>query len=421
MRIARRFPEKGTEASDFVLLHGRLSFRKTDGSDAGMPLWMQRVDAPNSGQDLRIHIGDRSDAAARLTIGPLDASTERVVMAVKAEDAVDIPTGTLNFGEKHRQMVNLWKKAFAVGTQTETLYFRSDNDFCWFRAGVHADGRSDPGAGGTLQLRLDQDARLHFGARTRQMLNLYLENYGIGVQLSTLYARSDADFCWFRGGAHNDTRGSAGGGTLQMKLDDGGNLTLYPGDLSLESGDVIVNGGSIDLRETGGGSNTDPFMITRRRVAYNQSDLRIVLGDDQDGTDRLVIGPNIYPSGNFLEKFVLKNNGDLVIAGSLYLGNSQKLPIDVVSGEVFINKQGNDSGTHYLLVTSRLSHVSTAVLIVALSDIQNVNTAVDARWRVSAGTGTAITSNIYEFPVYWRVDDIDGYLRSFSWVAIFGP
>lgn len=61
-----------------------------------------------------------------------------------------------------------------------------------------------------------------FGATTRQMLNLYNLDYGIGVNGGTLYYRSGSQHAWFRGGGHVDSPGgSAGaGGNVQMLLSD---------------------------------------------------------------------------------------------------------------------------------------------------------------------------------------------------------
>ena len=65
-----------------------------------------------------------------------------------------------------------------------------------------------------------------FGSQVRQMLNLWSTNYGIGVQSSTQYFRSDANFAWYKGGSHNDAELNAGGGTSLMTLDRNGNLSV---------------------------------------------------------------------------------------------------------------------------------------------------------------------------------------------------
>src|SRR5438874_388556 len=64
-------------------------------------------------------------------------------------------------------------------------------------------------------------ATLSFGSATRQMLNLYATDYGIGVQSTRLYFRSafGAGFCWFLGGTHSDSSDNPGsGGTVAMSL-----------------------------------------------------------------------------------------------------------------------------------------------------------------------------------------------------------
>ncbi len=67
--------------------------------------------------------------------------------------------------------------------------------------------------------------RIFFGAQTRQMLNLWGEEYGIGVQSSTTYFRSSSGFAWYRGGRHHDGEGDPGtGGVPLMRLDAAGNL-----------------------------------------------------------------------------------------------------------------------------------------------------------------------------------------------------
>jgi hypothetical protein len=77
-------------------------------------------------------------------------------------------------------------------------------------------------------MRLSDDTpNLSFGATTRQMLNLWGTQYGIGVQNGTVYFRTDNaaannGFIWYKGGVHNDAYGNAGGGAELMHLIDGG-------------------------------------------------------------------------------------------------------------------------------------------------------------------------------------------------------
>jgi hypothetical protein len=83
--------------------------------------------------------------------------------------------------------------------------------------------------GGTFtgQLNVSPSTILAFGNQTRQMINLWSTGYGLGVQNSTSYFRSDSRFSWHRGGTHTDTENSAGtGGTVAMTLDSTSNLSV---------------------------------------------------------------------------------------------------------------------------------------------------------------------------------------------------
>ncbi len=63
---------------------------------------------------------------------------------------------------------------------------------------------------------------LGFGAATRQMINLWNADYGIGIQNSTQYFRTGKNFAWFKGGSHDNGELIPGtGGVAQMVLKDG--------------------------------------------------------------------------------------------------------------------------------------------------------------------------------------------------------
>jgi len=74
-------------------------------------------------------------------------------------------------------------------------------------------------------VRFNSDTSLFFENATRQMLNLYNQIYGIGVQSDTLYFRTDTGYAWFRDGVHTNVQNDPGpGGLLLMRLDGSGNL-----------------------------------------------------------------------------------------------------------------------------------------------------------------------------------------------------
>lgn len=59
---------------------------------------------------------------------------------------------------------------------------------------------------------------MSFGANTRQMLNLWNAEYGIGVQSSTAYLRSNENFAFYTGGAHNNGALEPGTGGTRLML-----------------------------------------------------------------------------------------------------------------------------------------------------------------------------------------------------------
>lgn len=74
-------------------------------------------------------------------------------------------------------------------------------------------------------IHVSEDTSQFFGSSVRQMINLWSDRYGIGVQSSTHYFRTDSSgsFSWFRGGTHSNNANSPGaGGVEMMRLNSGG-------------------------------------------------------------------------------------------------------------------------------------------------------------------------------------------------------
>jgi hypothetical protein len=268
LTVAPRAAFTDVDAADFVTVDGRL---RTQGRiNAQADLWLEGSHAhfaspgleteedavitlgrdtgagASKEQRLRLRLGDAEVSTTYLSIGTGDP-LGTAVAEFHADGRLSIPTGLLDFGTTDRQEINLNTAATGIGTQSASIYLRSASEFSWYRGGVFSATPRDPGAGGQLQLVLDADGSFDFGARTRQMLSLWSSGgqhqYGIGVQSSTLYFRTAADVCWFRGGSHSDIRGNGGGGVLGMRLDDTSTLAV--------TGHVIV------------GSNSDAQLITR--------------------------------------------------------------------------------------------------------------------------------------------------------------
>lgn len=94
---------------------------------------------------------------------------------------------------------------------------------------------------------------IQFPRQLSQMINLYDQRYGIGIQSATQYFRTAANFAWFQAGSHNDNELNAGGGTLQMALISGnlvvGNKTSAGARLDVDgniraSGAIVPSAGN---------------------------------------------------------------------------------------------------------------------------------------------------------------------------------
>ena len=415
---------------DLFLHGGMASFQSVGGSDETVPLWIRRLAPPaGSGADLRIHIGDNPAATgARLTIGagasPYGWTDEKVVLAVRADDKVDVPSGRLRFSGTARQAIDLSVPNDAqpsprgIGWQGGSVYQRSAASHYWFQGGEPVAGEGDPGTGGQTLMQLSAAGSLYFGQDYRQLVNVDVgvQSFGVGVQNNTLYVRSPLNFAWYRGGSHDPAALSAGGGARAMSLDSGSRLTVEGGVRS--KGPVEIWDHPLDFRDAGGGTDTDPLEIARFNRGSDNNDLQVTIGDNLGGGDRFVVGPRI--SGAVQEQFVVRNDGNVSVAGDLFVKGRNVL-IDVIAGEVPLEQYGAGSGTYQLTVTSsRLSSVSEAQVMVALSHVHNEGSANDARWKVSyaAGSRTLLPPNQARFPIQWEVSDSDGHLHSFSYIAI---
>lgn len=452
LRIAPRIapiPPAGPDSADFATLEGRLqvdgrivaradvfvhggmaSFQSRGGSDETVPLTVRRVpDAVGSGADLRFQIGDNpGSSVARMTVGtglmPMSAEPEKIVVSFRADGKVDIPNGRLRFTGLARQAIDFGVTDDAtasengLGWQGANLYARTASAFYWYRSGVHDAAAGNPGAGGVQLMRLSAAGSLYFQGDYRQWVNLDSngETFGTGAQAHTLYQRSPGHFAWYRGGGPDPGELSPGGGATAMVLDDASRLTVEGGIRA--RGRVELHGVPLDFRMAGGGTDTDPLEIARINRGADRNDLQVTLGDNNDGQDRFVVGPNI--GGTVQPALIVANDGTAAVAGDLF-ARGQNVLIDVVAGEIQLEQLGAGTGVYPLDVTSsRIANVRDAQIMVALSHIHNVNAATDARWKVSyvPNSRQLLGGNKVRFPIQWEVDDVDGHLHAFSYIAV---
>jgi hypothetical protein len=106
-------------------------------------------------------------AGGDVQLGSATAGNEAVALWNSADgDYMDLFArsgtfrGNVGFGADTRQMINLWNTAYGIGVQANAAYFRTDNEFLWFKGGSHTNVFGDPGPGGTQIMRLGNTGNL---------------------------------------------------------------------------------------------------------------------------------------------------------------------------------------------------------------------------------------------------------------------
>jgi predicted DNA-binding antitoxin AbrB/MazE fold protein len=178
------------------------------------------------------------------------AAARRITM--HAQGGTDF-LGSVNFGQRTAQHLNLWGNTFGLGVQNNTLYGRTAGHFAWYNGGTHQDGELNAGGGTNLavlntngltintgNIRMNSGGNF-IGTLDREGHGVFAQSYGgghsFGSQDWTTYSRSARNFAWYLGGAHNGSELNAGGGAPLMGLNSSG-LNLISGSLSVGGGPV---------------------------------------------------------------------------------------------------------------------------------------------------------------------------------------
>ena len=151
----------GTAAINFAGVRNATENATANGRAALLALAGPGASVSSDRVEVQMEAQHSTASASRLGImgtasaHPLEIRTDnqaRLTLAANGNLSVN-PANTLSFGNATRQMLNLWGTDYGIGVQADTLYYRSNNDFSWFRQGTHNDDRNNPG-GGTELMRL---------------------------------------------------------------------------------------------------------------------------------------------------------------------------------------------------------------------------------------------------------------------------
>jgi len=119
-------------------------------------------------------------------------------------------------------------------------------------------------------------------------------------------------------------------------------LVWVEGDLRVDA-DIKLFGGKLDFRDNAGNPRDDedggvPFVI--RRIEDNGlggKDLQVVLGQKEDGNNRLVIGPTV--NGGLRGRLVVRDDGNVGIGTT-----TPGAKLEVHAGDLLLKASGDDPG-----------------------------------------------------------------------------
>jgi hypothetical protein len=146
---------------------------------------------------------------------------------------------------------------------------------------------------------------------------------------------------------------SAGARTLQVGTDSGAPPSFAPkltvddrGDLDIRgrldvTGDTALSG-RLDLVDPAG-VETDPLSLAREHPQPGKNDLKVTIGRDEAGDDRLLVGPVRSSDGSFREKLSLANDGTLRLTGSALVSRD----LTVGAGALGVVKTRHVDGKHF--------------------------------------------------------------------------
>lgn len=228
-------------------------------------------------------------------------------------------------------------------------------------------GTADPAgnklrvAGNILVDGADGKARMSFGSTTRQMLNLWAERFGIGIQNGTMYFRTDNHFAFHKGGVHADGALDPGAGGAAMLVIKDGNVgigTADPGSYKLNvTGNVKVGGaitpsvgnsasnGIMFPADPGGGSG-DAAWIRYMVVSGESTQLQIGTSNDPDDT------VSIWQYG---AERLLVSNGQVYLNGMVPFFSDRRLKRDIAPLGPMLGRVLQLQGVHYRWIDEKIS------------------------------------------------------------------
>ncbi|MES2438965.1 MAG: hypothetical protein V4584_07855 [Verrucomicrobiota bacterium] len=205
---------------------------------------------------IRVGFGDASGGDPYVWIGESDADDEMELRANKINLSTRTgATTNISFGQTTGQHVILYEgggDTYGVGVQGNTEYFRTGDQFAWFKDGIHSDTAFNPGTGGSTLMTLGAGGELDVRGTSSGygMLNrddqtkrwvTYSRNSGLSDQLAFYSSTAGGDVASISSAGDLYLVGALTTTVLTIR---GGADVAEPFDMSdpgeMEAGSVVV-------------------------------------------------------------------------------------------------------------------------------------------------------------------------------------
>ncbi|NEO45755.1 MAG: hypothetical protein F6K55_17130 [Moorea sp. SIO4A3] len=239
---------KGDEASKFIISFdvdtdwalgtksqvGKIAIAGKDWRPNQNPEEDWNIDPDNEGETPIWTITHQNEEEAGLAPG-------QVVQLTISNIISSLPSGHANLYVRYENIPGYWDGTFVCTIEKSPILYKEGNVGIGtttpqaklsINGDLHVGGDSDPGDnnllvdGTTTTNLLSVTGSLSFGSDTRQMINLWDNKFGIGIQSGTQYFRTAGNFAWYLGGNHDDGLLEAGGGSVQMVINGSGNVGI---------------------------------------------------------------------------------------------------------------------------------------------------------------------------------------------------
>ena len=279
-------------------------------------------------------------------------------------------SGSLSFGERNGQLINLFSTKLGIGVQTNTLYFRTNGNFAWYKDGSHNDNEVNAGSIGNTKgtaLMVIRSGNVGIGTDNPEngqnwgkVLDIYDEAY---TKLSVRTKDIDGRFLAHQSGFWNSQPGMILGTqsehalsfgtnhTTRMTILSGGNVGIGTNNPTAKldvAGDAKI-GGNVSIQKingtTGIGFDSNSNTISPAGTVADQDlglkakGTGLVKVTSPSGTALMVINTdgNVGIGTTAPTAKLHVNNGNAIISGNVGIGTTApKATLHVNGGNSYI-------------------------------------------------------------------------------------